>query len=165
MKYPNTVKLFHFGTWYRAYNDDAKIVSFLLDYKLFEDEFSGDLCVGFPEVSIDKIQINFRQNKVNYILINDDNKLIDFGVENNYKRFLHNDLPISYIKGTHTINALPNGRFIVKYNDEPEEEFIIGENGIGENTELVKKVVLHDVGENFDIKGNMVTLLKKDISF
>ena len=31
------VILNHFGTWYKAYGDSAKIISFLMDYKLFED--------------------------------------------------------------------------------------------------------------------------------
>lgn len=165
MKYPKTIKLYHFGTWYKAYNDDAKIISFLMDYKLFEDESSGTPTVGFPEISIDKVEINLRNNKVNYILINDGEVLKDFGSENNYEKFLHNDLPLSYLKGSHIVTASPKGSFIVKYNNDPEEEFVIGENGINENAELVKKVVLHDVGENFDINGNMVTLLKKDIYF
>lgn len=28
------VKLYHLGTWYKAYNDDFKIVSFITNYKL-----------------------------------------------------------------------------------------------------------------------------------
>lgn len=165
MKYLKTIKLYHFGTWYKAYNDDAKIISFLMDYKLFEDESSGTPTVGFPEISIDKVEINLRNNKVNYILINDSEVLKDFGSENNYERFLYNDLPLSYLKGTHTVTSSPKGSFVVKYNNDPEEEFVISENGINENAELVKKVISHDLGENFDINGNTVTLLKKDISF
>lgn len=165
MKYPKTIKLYHFGTWYKAYNDDAKIISFLMDYKLFEDESSGTPTVGFPEISIDKVEINLRNNKVNYILINDGEVLKDFGSKNNYERFLYNDLPLSYLKGTHRVTSSPKGSFVVKYNNDPEEEFVISENGINENAELVKKVISHDLGENFDINGNTVTLLKKDIYF
>jgi hypothetical protein len=165
MKYPFTVKLYHFGTWYKVYKDDAKILSFLLDYKMFEDEYSGTICVGFPEVSIDKVLINLNKNKVNYILINDDEKFVNFGLENNYEKFLRNDLPLSYVRGTNVVNVSPKGSFIVKYEDKLEEEFIIGENGINENAELVKRVLLHNVGDCFEINNNKITLLKKDFYF
>ena len=165
MKYPKTVKLYHMGTWYHAFDDDAKIVSFLLDFKLYEGRINNTLEIGFPESSIDKVETNLRKNKVNYILVNDDRKQIDFRDENNYDKFLYNDLPISYVRGSKNINIPPNGTFVVKYNDEPDEEFIIGQDGINENTELVKSVLNHNVGETFDINGNSVILIKKDIFF
>jgi len=79
-----TIRLIHLGSWYKCYGDDALIISFVTDYKLFEDSRTLQPTVGFPETSIDKVVDNLKANKINYILVNDSDRIYDFGDENNY---------------------------------------------------------------------------------
>ena len=163
-KYPEkTVVLSHLGTWYKVSFDGAYIVSFLTDYKLFEDPIYGSPKVGFPESSIDKVVNLLKKNKINYMLRYDDNKLVDFGEENNFDRFLHHDLPFSYVTSRGEIKKPVKGRFIVQYEGEAPEEYIIDEN-INSETELVKSVINSNVGEVININGFNIKIIEKDIS-
>lgn len=158
------VKLYHKGNWYKAYNDDAKIVAFIMDYKLFEDIKSTVPSVGFPESSLEKVIDALCRNKINYILPYDENKLRDFGKENNYDKFLFHDLPFSYVVDGFQAKKKPKGSFIVKYDNEPEEEFVIGEN-INEDAELVKCVEKGNVGDILSINDYKIEIISKNIEY
>lgn len=156
------VILYHLGNWYKAYNDSAKVISFIMDYKLYEDSNTKTPTVGFPESSIDKVVDILRRNRINYILKNDDNKLVDFKKFNNFDSFLHNDLPFSYVVPQGEITKQIKGSFVVKYEGEGPEEYIIGED-INQDTELVKKVVTTEEGKTFTINDYNVLLIRKNI--
>ena len=159
-----TVRLIHLGSWYKCFGDDAKIISFITDYKLFEDIRTLQPTVGFPESSIDKVVTYLKQNKINYTLVNDSDRIYDFGNENNYDRFLHDDLPFSYVVNGRQVNKKITGRFIVKYESEEEsEEFIINDT-ISQEAELTKKVLSANIGDIVNINGERVLIIEKEIN-
>lgn len=157
------VKLKHLGSWYKAYDDDAKIISFITDYKLFEDNFTLKPSIGFPERLIDKVIEILIKNKINYQIVGDKEESHDFGVYNNYDRFLYQNLPFSYVAGN-KIEKKPYGKFKVKYDGEPEEEYVIGEN-INEGTELVKKVIENNIGDIICINNFKIEIISKEINY
>ena len=157
-----TVVLNHLGTWYKAYGDSAKIISFLMDYKLFEDNRSLAPTVGFPETSIIQVTNLLHKNKINYILRYDDDKVVDFGEENNFDKFLHDDLPFSYVVASGPKNKKVEGSFKVQYEGEDVEEYIIGTD-INQETELVKKVLDANVGETIKINEFNILVIEKNI--
>ena len=165
LKYPKkTVILKHLGSWYKVNFDGAYIVSFLMSYKLFEDSKYGTPTVGFPESSIDNVVDMLRKNKINYMLKHDDDKIVDFGKDNNYDRFLHKDLPFSYVTSREIIKKQPKGKFKVQYDGEESEEYIIGEN-INSEAELVKKVENGNVGDIVKVNDFNVLILEKNINY
>lgn len=161
-EYNDVVVLYHLGTWYKVYEDDAIIVSKLMQFKLIEDRFTKKIAVGFPDVSIEKVVDALDAYKINYILIYDDKKLHDFGEKNGYFKFLKGEiiLPIEHpiSKGEKEFNVT----FVVKYNDEPEQRFIVGEN-ISAEAKLVELIMKHSEGEKFMIGKDEVTLIRKEI--
>ena len=164
-KYPEkTVVLKHLGSWYKVNFDGAYIVSFLMDYKLFEDPRYGAPTVGFPDSSIDRVVDLLRRNKINYMLKYDDDKLVDYGIDNNFDKFLHNDLPFSYVTSQGEIKKQPKGSFKVQYEGDEPEKYIIGEN-INPEAELVKKVENGNVGEIIKVNDFNVLIIEKSISY
>ena len=159
----NCVRLIHLGTWYKCYGNDAKVISFITNYKLFEDIRTGIPSVGFPESSLTKVTNYLRLNKINYILVNDD-KEIDFGIENNYNRFLFNDLPFSYVIEGQTIQKKPKGSFVVQYEEEEPEEFIINEN-IRDDAELTNKVATAKINDIIVINEYKIKIIDKKIEY
>ena len=85
MQYPKTVKLYLSGNWFHAYDDDAKVVSFITNFKLYEDYQRLCPTVGFPYDSLTKVEGLLRENKINYVLLNHTNKFIDYKEENAYE--------------------------------------------------------------------------------
>jgi DNA mismatch repair ATPase MutS len=66
-KYPDTMVLIKNGNFYRCYNEDSYILSYLLDYKVCSTEQSDML--GFPEDSSQKVLDTLESNKVSYKII------------------------------------------------------------------------------------------------
>lgn len=158
------VRLIHLGTWYKCHGNDAKVISFITNYKLFEDIITRIPSVGFPESSINKVISDLKANKINYILINDDDKLVDFGMKNNYERFLFNDLPFSYVVDGKKVQKRFKGRFTVKYDGEEPEEFIINEN-INEDAELAIKVATAEINDFIKINEHNIKVIDKKIEY
>lgn len=158
------VRLIHLGTWYKCYGDDAKIISFITNYKLFEDLKTATPTVGFPEISIVKVTNNLRANKINYILVNDDDKIVDFGKENNYDNFLFNDLPFSYVVNGQIMQKKLKGYFIVQYENNEPEKFIINQN-IKEDAELTKKVYKANINDTIVINEYKIKIIDKNIDY
>ena len=57
--------------FYEVYNDDAFIISELMDYKLVL-EYKNLIKTGFPEMALDKVMSTLRKNKVSYQVSDDD---------------------------------------------------------------------------------------------
>lgn len=73
-----------YGNFYRCFNNDAYIVSYLFDYKLSEKNSTG-----FPIKSIDKVISILRNNNISCIVINDINNVINYiCINNKYNSFL-----------------------------------------------------------------------------
>lgn len=158
------VRLIHLGTWYKCYGDDAKVISFITNYKLFEDLRTGVPSVGFPEVSIDRVVRDLKANKINYMLVHDNDKINDYGLENNYDKFLFNDLPFSYVIDGQTFQKKPKGSFIVQYEGEEPEEFIINDN-IKDDAELTKKIAEAEINDVIVINDYKIKVIAKNIDY
>lgn len=163
MQYPKTVKLYLSGNWFHAYDDDAKVVSFITNFKLYEDYQKLCPTVGFPYDSLTKVEGLLRENKINYVLLNHTNKFIDYKEENNYDKFLFNDLPYSYVVAGTKVKRKLYGDFTVQFDEEPEK-FVIGKN-INQNAEIIEFVLNHQVNDKFIINDHECTLLEKNLSF
>ncbi|MDD3453537.1 MAG: hypothetical protein PHN42_04650 [Bacilli bacterium] len=160
-----TVKLFLYGTWYRAYDNDAKIVSFITDYKLFEDPRTERLSIGFPENSIYNVTYLLKKNKINFLIKGESSKFFDFKLENNYDMFLHNDIPISYVKESIDSSKKPKGEIVVKYLDDKDELLLIIGDNIDSDAKLIREVLEHNENDLININGEEVIIIKKNIYF
>ena len=69
MNYNKTVVLYHIGKWYKVYGDGAYVLSYLTNYKLFEDPKNEIPTVGFPDYLIDKIINNYIMSIISSSLI------------------------------------------------------------------------------------------------
>lgn len=158
----NVVILNHLGYWYRVYGDGAKVLSFLTNYKLFEDIRSGLPSCAFREEYIDKVISILSDYQVNHMIKYDgDDKLVNYGTLNNFKRFLHEDLPYSYVVSNKKASNI-RGTFKVMYEGEDVLEFTIGSN-IDKNSELVLKVVNAKVGDIIKINDYSIKIVDKNI--
>ena len=152
----DAVELFHIGNWYKAYGCDADIISHLLNFKIFYDFYVGEDAIGFPETSLKKVEDMLADNKVNFILVNDSNELIDFGSKNNYYKILNGEE-----NSQKELNY--TGEFTVKYEgDYPEESFVIGKT-ISKDAELTKCVISANVGDIIKVNNERVFIIEKNI--
>ena len=62
--YPDTVCIIDCGMFYRCYDEDAYIISYLLGYEL--KSVSANDMAGFPSSSIKEVTNRLMRNKVNY---------------------------------------------------------------------------------------------------
>lgn len=91
--YPKTIHLFLIGSWYKIYNDEAEIISYIFNYKLFDDSYSpylGNICCGFPEQTIRKIKDRLIELNINFNIIDTSDytyEYYDFEEQNNYQKF------------------------------------------------------------------------------
>ncbi len=155
------VKLYHIGSWYYVYQDDAYVVANVTGYKLYENPRSGIPTVSFPEYVIANVIDELASRKINYILPNDENKLKDFKEINQYNHYLKKDSFVSYQKPQ---RKKITGSFTVQYNQEPYEEFIINQN-INAQAKLVQKVIQYNIGDIFTIGDSQVKIIAKNIQY
>ncbi len=94
--YPNTVKLYLFNGWYKVFNEDAKIISDKLNYKIFDDKYSsssGNICCGFPKSGINKVIHSLKCSFINFCIINTSDysyEYFDYGELNRYIKNYNN---------------------------------------------------------------------------
>ena len=60
--------LFKIGSFYHSYNRDAYIISYLFDYKIKSVKQNNKEC-GFPLNIIDRVTKKLKDNKINYVII------------------------------------------------------------------------------------------------
>ena len=70
------------GVFYNVYNEDAYIMYSLTNYRLTNGR------LGFPKNSIDRIKNILEENKINYIIIDDDIVEEKQFKRNSYNRYL-----------------------------------------------------------------------------
>ena len=121
-KYPNSVVLIKSGSFYRTYDNDAIILSYLCCYKVIKN------VLGFPIRSLSKVLKELKREEVNFVVDND----VHFSFENddNYLTLLNQSLEVYKLrvridKIYDYLNGNIERKFIKKVIDEIEE--IIGE--------------------------------------
>lgn len=85
-KYPNSVVLIKSGSFYRTYDNDAIILSYLCCYKVIKN------VLGFPIRSLSKVLKELKREEVNFVVDND----VHFSFENddNYLTLLNQSLEV-----------------------------------------------------------------------
>ena len=73
-EYPDTFILQLRGMFYNAFGDGARVLSYLMDYKLKLHD-SGLLKAGFPSDSLNKVCGVLKQNHINYVVL-DNSKVV-----------------------------------------------------------------------------------------
>ena len=121
-KYPNSVVLIKSGSFYRTYDNDTIILSYLCCYKVIKN------VLGFPIRSLSKVLKELKREEVNFVVDND----VHFSFENddNYLTLLNQSLEVYKLrvridKIYDYLNGNIERKFIKKVIDEIEE--IIGE--------------------------------------
>lgn len=117
-KYPNSVVLIKSGSFYRTYDNDAIILSYLCCYKVIKN------VLGFPIRSLSKILKKLKREEVNFVVDND----VHFSFENddNYLTLLNQSfevykLSVRIEKIYDYLNENIERKFIKKVIDEIEE--------------------------------------------
>lgn len=117
-KYPNSVVLIKSGTFYRTYDNDAIILSYLCCYKVVKN------VLGFPIRSLSKVLKELKGEEVNFVVDND----VHFSFENddNYLTLLNQSLEVYKLrvrvdKIYDYLNGNIERKFIKKVIDEIEE--------------------------------------------
>ena len=154
------VKLKHLGSWFKTYDDDARIVSLVTDFKVYYDFHTTRYVLTFPDISIEKVIYNLELNHISYELINE-NVIKEFE-SNNYDNFVNGNLPSVYYVLGKAYNRKIKGSFKAQYIGEDIVEYVIG-NNIDQNALLVKKVISHNVNDIMDVNGYKVLLIEKNI--
>ena len=149
--------------FYEVYNDDAFIISELMDYKLVL-EYKNLIKTGFPEMALDKVISTLRKNKVPYQVSDDDSLVAFFGKDNHYDRFVKKDRPVERVYSPYIPKY--SGNFEVTFLDDNEtEKFVIGDNIEG-NTELVAKVYEKEIGSIITLNsGIKVKIINKSMTY
>ena len=68
--YKEYVVFIRMGNFYETYNNDAYIISKIMNYKV--KNISNNVRVGFPIISLNKVLDELNNNKINYIVIEKD---------------------------------------------------------------------------------------------
>lgn len=117
-KYPNSVVLIKSGTFYRTYNNDAIILSYLCHYKVIKN------VLGFPIYSLSKVLKELKHEEVNYVV--DEDIRFSFANDGNYLTLFNQSLEVYKLrvridKIYDYLNENIERKFVKKVVDEIEE--------------------------------------------
>lgn len=156
MNYDDFVKFKGNGYYYNIYNDDAYVVAFIMGYKLFIR--NGVVTTGFPCYLLNEVIKYLDKNKISYIV---DDIIKDYGILNQYKKFVRKDIPIT---STNEMKKIYCGKFSILFlGDEEIESFEIGKD-ISSDAEIVKIVYDNEIGSINTLKsGEKFKIISKDI--
>lgn len=92
--YKEYVIFIRIGNFYETYNNDACIISKIMNYKV--KNISNNVRVGFPITSLNKVLDELNNNKINYIVIEKD-EIYKISIkkkfrDNNYSNYDNNRL-------------------------------------------------------------------------
>ena len=82
MDYREYVVLIKFGNFYECFEKDAFILNVLFNYKV--KKISNSFKVGFPISSLDNVIDKFHKEKINYVVVDNDNVIKKSFDNNNY---------------------------------------------------------------------------------
>jgi len=78
----NFIILMKCGSFYITFDEDAKVLNYLFDYKINNDK------LGFPLGSLEKVLFTLKEKKISYILYQDEEELAYESLENHYEEYL-----------------------------------------------------------------------------
>lgn len=119
--FPEYVLLFKIGTFYEVYNNDAKIISYLFQYKP-KTLSSEDIVCGFPIVSINKILYLLEKKNINYIMLDKSHNYEEEGKVNYKKKNTYYEIlkeATEYINRTSRIDKIRN--YLLKDSSKLEQ--------------------------------------------
>ena len=64
----NSIVIIKYGLFYNVFHEDAIIISYLMNYKLFYN--NNKLCTSFTDKSISLVLSRLRLRKISYIVVN-----------------------------------------------------------------------------------------------
>lgn len=107
---PNYLVLIKIGNFYETYNDDAKILSYLFNYKLKTIDHIYSIS-GFPLVAIHKVKSLLEKKEISYILIDkkhnyEEIEKMDYKRKNKYN--LYKEEAMKYIDKIARIEKIRN---------------------------------------------------------
>lgn len=114
------VVMIKMGTFYEVYNDDAKILHYLLKYEL--RNISGSVSCGFPTCSINKVMYILENKSINYIMLDkshnyEEEGKVNYKKKNKYMEVL--DSANEYIDKVDRIDKIKN--YLLKDSSKIEE--------------------------------------------
>lgn len=117
-KYPNSVVLIKSGSFYRTYDNDAIILSYLCCYKVIKN------VLGFPICSLSKVLKELKREEVNFVV--DDDVHFSFENDDNYLTLLNQSFEVYKLrvridKIYDYLNENIERKFVKKVIDEIEE--------------------------------------------
>lgn len=156
MNYNDFVEFKGNGYYYNVYNDDAYIVAHIMGYKLYIK--NGVVTAGFPCHLLNEVVKYLEKNRISYIV---DDTIKDYGILNQYKKFVRQDIPIT---STDEVKKIYSGKFSILFlGDEEVETFEIGKD-ISSDAEIVKIVYDNEIGSiNTLNSGERFKIISKDI--
>lgn len=163
MNLEETVYFRREGFFYSVYNDDAYIVSYIMDYKLVKLN-DDEVKTGFPIDLLEHVINYLRRNHVSYCTSDRPEKHFDFGKENRYHKMIKRDLPVASSMTEQNKKKRYTGSFSIIFDDESDEEsYIIGEN-ISSDAEIVKLVYENETGKIVSLSsGEKFQIISKNI--
>lgn len=90
---PDYVVLVKIGTFFESYNDDANIISYLLNYKI-RDLVDNNKSCGFPVNSINRVKFILESKNINYVLIDKKHSYEEIEKMNYKKKNKYKDINI-----------------------------------------------------------------------
>ena len=105
------VILFQSGSFYVTFFQDAEILNYLFSYQIHENK------VGFPIKNLEKVVFQLREEKLNYIVVDNQRKNIIFDQfdENTYLKFFQ--LASKYhLESVEQKNLLDKIQYLMKLN-------------------------------------------------
>ena len=150
----NMLKLKRNGCFYSAYDDDAYVISYIMNYKIIKTE-NNKYKVGFPDYMIDEVVYYLKKNKISFYIDDNIEKSIDYRENNRYLKCLKKDLPVYLSKKV--LKKVYSGNFSVLFDDDLKpEKYEIGKT-IDTDAEIVEKVANNNV--------NDIVILKSGVKF
>ena len=161
MNNDNCVHLNKEGSFYSVYNNDAFVISYIMNYKLVNID-NINVKTGFPTYLLDKVLTKLKKYHISY-LVSDTNEFNDYGKYNNYKKFLHTDLMVES-NLINNQNKNYKGTFEILFEDENEKQTFEIDKNINQNAEIVTKVINNDIGSTITLKsGIKFKIISKNI--
>lgn len=88
------IKFYFSSGWVYSYEDDARVMNTIFNYRCFNDMQTGLLCVGFPNSTLSRVVKRLQALKVSYMFVNYKEEVFkDFEEDNMYSIYLNSYIP------------------------------------------------------------------------
>lgn len=88
------IKFYFSSGWVYSYEDDARVMNTIFNYRCFNDMQTGLLCVGFPNSTLSRVVKKLQALKVSYMFVNYKEEVFkDFSEDNMYSIYLGSYVP------------------------------------------------------------------------